>query len=122
MLSSTNDNNDDSLLQSDTSPKPPITPTKPATKDSTENSTSSYDFNRHAAKLRRLQPYLQNKTSKQWRSDWWEYVFDEEDYKHQDELVKRKRLPPKNNTTTEQDTKTNDKDIHSSDTNKSNVA
>lgn len=37
----------------------------------------------------RLRHYLQDSTTKQWISGWWEYVFDEQDYKYLDYLTEK---------------------------------
>ena len=39
---------------------------------------------------RQLKPYLQNPITGIWRSDWWEFCFDESDYKTCDRLVQRR--------------------------------
>lgn len=45
------------------------------------------DLNRHTAKLLHMRQYLQDKKTKQWHSDWWYHVLDEDDYRNIDKLV-----------------------------------
>ena len=65
-----------------------VTPEKPPEKPA-KFDASKYDVNRHAKDKLKFRHLFQDPVTKMWGNDWWEFMFDEEDYQYMDYLAEK---------------------------------